>query len=202
MMESGGATGGDPVTFWRVSGGTIARAFSGSGFTGAAWNHGCVVGVSATSAISYCNGGTPGTDTTSCTPSGFDNTTIAVSHRDTHTKYFSGDIAEVAIWNAALDANEVTSLARGYSPLLVRPSALVAYWPLIGRFDPEIDVRAGQNFTLTNTPIYADHPKIIYPSKTRSMKGYTSVVAGGRIWRLAGIGGGLVGPRGSLAGNA
>lgn len=43
-----------------------------------------------------------------------------------------GDICESAIWSAALTAEEITALSRGVSPLLIRPSALVVYWPVYG----------------------------------------------------------------------
>ncbi len=35
-----------------------------------------------------------------------------------------GSIAEVAVWNVPLTASEMAALAKGYSPALVRPSAL------------------------------------------------------------------------------
>ncbi len=44
---------------------------------------------------------------------------------------FDGRIAEVAIWDVILTADEAAILSKGYSPLFVRPQNLVAYWPLI-----------------------------------------------------------------------
>ena len=43
---------------------------------------------------------------------------------------FEGLIAHAAVWRAALDPHELHRLARGESPLKVRPWALAAYWPL------------------------------------------------------------------------
>lgn len=36
-----------------------------------------------------------------------------------------------AIWDVALSDAEVALLSRGASPMLVRPEALVEYWPMI-----------------------------------------------------------------------
>lgn len=41
-----------------------------------------------------------------------------------------GDISEVGYWNVALTDADVAVLAKGVSPLLVRPEGLVAYWSL------------------------------------------------------------------------
>lgn len=67
---------------------------------------------------------------------------------------FNGRIAEVAIWNVSLGAEEAAALAKGVSPLLVRPgSGLKAYWPLYGVAFGEPDLsggasHAGQNGTI------------------------------------------------------
>jgi hypothetical protein len=55
-------------------------------------------------------------------------------------------------------------LSLGYSPLFVRPQSLVAYWPLIGRNSPELELIGGQGGTLTGTT-QAEHPRIIRPKR-------------------------------------
>lgn len=80
--------------------------------------------------------------------------------------YFSGDIAEAAIWSAALTAEEFAVLAAGASPLLVRPGALVNYWPIVGRHGPEIDLVGGNDLTV-NGAVASDHPRMFYPARSR-----------------------------------
>ena len=62
----------------------------------------------------------------------------------------SGNVAEVAVWAAALDQAEAEALAAGFSPLLIRPSALVSYVPLWR--DEDNDHVTGTVFTPVNTP--------------------------------------------------
>jgi hypothetical protein len=48
----------------------------------------------------------------------------------------------VALWNIALSDADVASLALGIHPFLVHPSALVAYWPLMGASSPEPNLKS------------------------------------------------------------
>ena len=67
-------------------------------------------------------------------------------------------VAEVAVWSSTLTAGEITSLARGVSPLEVRPVSLRHYYPLYGRTSPEPDLVGGDSATLVGSPAAADHP--------------------------------------------
>jgi hypothetical protein len=78
-------------------------------------------------------------------------------------RFFDGRIGEPACWNAVLTSGEASALGLGYSPLLVRPASLVAYWPLIGRTSPEIDRIGGYDMTLNAGPTWAAHPRVIMP---------------------------------------
>jgi len=71
-------------------------------------------------------------------------------------QYWDGRIAELAIWSVALTADEITSLARGMSPLLVRPSSLVLWTPLVRDIN---ELRSGVSLTNTS-PTAAEHPRI------------------------------------------
>ena len=158
-----GSVAGDPVSFVSRSGGSGNRADTSAGFAASTWTHACGVGTSATSRNSYINGGSAGSNTTSSTPAGLDNTGIGQVHTSGgHIGIPLGSVAEAAIWSVALDTSEIAALAGGVSPLLVRPSALVAHWPLIGNFSPEIDVRGRNEMTVTGAA-KAAHPRIIYP---------------------------------------
>jgi hypothetical protein len=71
--------------------------------------------------------------------------------------------AEVALWAAALDSDEIKALKR-YSPPEIRPSALKAYWPMVR----EINDRWSSNLTMSanSTATFMDHVPII-PMQSR-----------------------------------
>ena len=132
------------------------------------WHHGCGVFASASSRTAYIDGGNAGTDTTSGTVGTLGQTLIGTawdSSNSTFGAFFSGRIAEAAIWDVELTAAEVAALARRYTPLQIRPQSLVAYWPLGGRYG-QFDLdrwKSSLNMTPTNSPTWADHDRIIYP---------------------------------------
>jgi hypothetical protein len=68
-----------------------------------------------------------------------------------------GQIAEVGIWNVALTAAEIASLADGMTCDKVRPQSLVFYAPLVRDLQ---DVRGGLTITNNNTATVANHPRI------------------------------------------
>lgn len=160
-----GAVGGDPVRA-QASGTTVtSTADTTTGYSANTWHH--AIGTFDTSSITVrIDGGNEGSDSQTPDPSAADDVVaIGAFERSSIIHYMSGNIAESAMWNAILTAAEAQSLAAGYSPLLIRPQSLVAYWPLIGRTSPEIDIVGGYNMTLVNTPTTAAHPRIIYPGR-------------------------------------
>jgi hypothetical protein len=90
-------------------------------------------------------------------------TEIGVLQRTSAAQFWDGDIAECAMWNAVLDAAEIAALAKGYSPLLIRPANLVAYWPLVGKNSPETDIVGRYDMTVTGATASA-HPRIFLPT--------------------------------------
>lgn len=46
-------------------------------------------------------------------------------------QYYNGRLAEIAIWTAVLNADEIMSLAKGIKPIQIRPQSLLVYIPLI-----------------------------------------------------------------------
>lgn len=79
-----------------------------------------------------------------------------------HTsEYWDGQIAELAIWNAVLTANEITALAAGVLPWDVRPGSLTWYTPIWGLHSPEINLVQGAFYpTLSNAPPQANHAPV------------------------------------------
>lgn len=106
---------------------------------------------------------------------------------------WDGRMADVAVWNVKLDANERTSLAFGHSPLLIRPQSLLFYTPLIRSGN---DLK-GKTATATSTPVAIAHPRQFYPMR-QVVPFAAAAAAGGRIFQLAGHGGGLAGSPGGL----
>lgn len=81
------------------------------------------------------------------------------------TSCFPGDISEFAKWNRILVADELVSLAKGFSPLFYR-RGLILYYDLIRN----IYDRAGGAPTVTGTTV-ADHPRVIFPVGPLSLGG-------------------------------
>lgn len=149
-----------------------AQAVSSTTISSGVPFHACGVWSANDARAAYLNGSGKGTNATSITPSGIDRCAVGVGYGSSLTQPLApvgsggdGFIAEVGVWSAALDDAEVAALATGLSPLLVRPSSLVRYFPLLGLYSPEIDLRGGAGLTMTGTvPAYAQHVRVIYPS--------------------------------------
>lgn len=123
------------------------------------WFHVAAVFESATSRSVLLDGGSKGSANSSATPSSFSKT--LVNTRTGLTPSYSGiEIAETAIWAAALSDDEVGLLARRVSPLCLtqRLDALVFYADCIRSLGyPYI----GPAMTQTGTFTIADHPRTL-----------------------------------------
>lgn len=146
--------------------------------TAGTWAHGGAVFASTTSRTAYINGVAGTTETTSRVPSGINQVTIGVESFSSGSlgTPWNGQLAEVGVWDAALDANEMAALAKGFSPLLIRPMNLVYYWQLVGQGTAEIDMINGSTMTVTGTA-QAAHPRIILPRR-RAARRFTTAAAG------------------------
>lgn len=161
-IELQGYVAGDPIAA-TAFGSSVVSAVTTTGFTQNTWHHACAVFASTTSRSIYLDGGGKATNTSSCSPSNVDRLSIGtLSRSDNPNVWFTGLTGEWGVWNVALTDAEVAILAKGVSPLLVRPQSLAGYWPLIGRTDPEIELRRGLNMTLANAPTVAEHPRVLY----------------------------------------
>lgn len=147
-----GDVAGDPVDILIDRGVGQHTARSTTGCTSGQWHHACGVFTSSTSRTVYLDGGSSATNTNSVTPL-VDRTEVGAWRS---SLWFAGDIAEVGVWNVALTAAEVASLAKGVSPALVRPQSLVTYLPLIRDV---VDVRSATGFTDVNTTA-ANHTRM------------------------------------------
>jgi hypothetical protein len=125
------------------------------------WQHAAAVFTSNASRTVYLDGGNAVTNTSSNTDPfrTYNRVGIGVyfSSNNTPFSYLDGRIAEVGIWNAALTAAEVASLAKGMTCDKVRPQSLVFYAPLVRDLQ---DVRGGLTITNNNAATVATHPRV------------------------------------------
>lgn len=170
-LDMAGTVANDPIRALTGSatGNGVAGSVNGPGADNT-WGHCAAVFASATSRTAYFNGTAGTANTTSRTPSGINRTELGrlLFESGSITNYMNGRLAEAGIWNVALSAADILQLSKGVSPRLVRPEALVAYWPLVGRASPEPDLRGGFDLTLTGTS-QADHPRVYCPGRRRTV---------------------------------
>lgn len=126
------------------------------------WNHIAAVCASTSSRIAYLNGVASTANTSVITNSIAAYNRISIGSRFVASRdsFFNGDIAEVGVWNVALNADEIASLAKGFPCRFARPSSLQFYSRLIRNI---MDIRNGLALTNTNGATVSDHPRIIYP---------------------------------------
>lgn len=140
------------------SGSFIHIAFNETSYNSNVWNHAAGVFESASSYVAYFNanaGIAAGSGST--TPTGIDQILIGARRTTSLGQYHDGQIAEVGIWNVALTASEIASLAKGMTCDKVRPQSLVFYAPLVRDL---IDVKGGLTITNNNTATVANHPRV------------------------------------------
>ena len=121
------------------------------------WHHGAAVVDSIASRTVFLDGGNSNTNTTrlgTVTPTALH---IGARFATSFGGFTNGLIAEVGIWNVALTADEIASLAKGMTCDKVRPQSLVYYAPLVRDLQ---DVRGGLTITNNNTATVANHPRV------------------------------------------
>jgi hypothetical protein len=151
-----GANAGDPVGAFDLGGLGLNFAYTTAGYTANTWNHAAGVWTGLNNRTAYINGGNSSTNT-----SNQNNITLTHSQIGANataaTNRMNGLIAEVGIWNAALTAAEIASLAKGMTCDKVRPQSLVFYAPLVRDLQ---DVRGGLTITNNNAATVATHPRV------------------------------------------
>jgi hypothetical protein len=170
ILTLGVSGGSDKFQLYAVSGilgGTGAFVQSGAtlGDTGSqninlslsTWYHGAAVFSSATSRTAYLNASAGTSVATNVTPSGINTFNAATRYNPTLGNYFNGRIAEVGIWNVALTAAEIASLAKGMTCDKVRPQNLVFYAPLVRNL---VDSKGGLTITNNNSATVANHTRV------------------------------------------
>ena len=90
-------------------------------------------------------------------PTGLNTIGIGARYVNGYGGYSNALIAEVGIWNVALTADEVASLAKGMTCDKIRPQSLVFYAPLVRDLQ---DTKGGLTITNNNTATIATHPRV------------------------------------------
>lgn len=136
----------------------VTVSATGGVISASTWGHAAAVYASAASRIAYANG-VAGTENTTSVDAGTgaNAITIGAQWAVSVATYFSGDIAEVGVWNVALTAAEIASLAKGVTCDHVRPDNLVFYAPLIRDL---IDKIGGLTVTNNNSATVATHTRV------------------------------------------
>lgn len=155
--------------------GTSAGLVKTSAIPASTWVHLCGVFPDNGSRSVFLNGAAKVTDTTTCVATTLERTMVGTAYAvgAIYAPNFGGDIAEFAIYNAALTDAEVALLAAGNPASVVRAANLAAYYPLLGTTSPEPDMQGGTGLTLVGAPTAAPHPPILSPSQ-----------AGGRMFQV------------------
>lgn len=175
-----------------ASGQVIAQEYDGTAFpsstsatgllSAGVWAHVAGVFASHSSRTVYVNGTPATTNTGTAAVTGLNKTDIGAVYNAAalNTGFMAnGDLAEVVAWNVALTDAEVAAHALGISPLLIRPTALIAYWPLLGTTSPEIDLIGRYELTVTGATAAA-HPRISLASGPQVFTMKMPAVAGGQ----------------------
>jgi hypothetical protein len=160
VLYARGEVAGDPIRIQSTEGGVSSNADTSAGFTSSTWQHACGVVSAPASRTAYLNGGNSGTNTTSASPLNITQQSIAAQRFNSFpngTSFLGGLIAEVGIWNAALTAAEIASLAKGMTCDKIRPQSLVFYAPLVRDL---IDQKGGLTITNNNAATVADQPRV------------------------------------------
>ena len=159
-----GDVDGDPVgAYTQVT--SYSRTDTTTGYSANTWHHVAGVWYDATNRSAFIDGGSKDTNPAIQTILGQDRFSIGRNGRLSPGNYFSGSIAEAAVWNIALTDAEVAILAAGYSPLFVHPQNLVFYMPLVRDNDEDIvGVLSLTAFSGNSGPGISAHPRIIRPA--------------------------------------
>jgi hypothetical protein len=157
VLQLRGDIAGKPV---RAQSGGTANADTSTGFSIGVWSHACGVFAASNSRTAYINAGSEGINTSNVSIAGLNQTSIAAQRLLSFTNganFVNGQIAEVGIWNAALTAAEIASLAKGMTCDKVRPQNLVFYAPLVRDL---LDAKGGLPITNNNGATVANHPRV------------------------------------------
>lgn len=192
LLDMVGSVGWNLIRAYQLSSGTdLTSTTPANGVSANTWYHCAGVFSTATSCTAYINAvaGSAATGTGG-TPASINRLSVGriANFTGSPVNYMSGRIACAGVWNVALTAGELAELASGFvAPHCVRPDALLAEFRLIDA-DGDVDWWGQNNLTATNSPTYASHPPIIYPSGFHQVMLPPSIVVATRQQTLSLLG--------------
>jgi len=143
------------------------------------WTHAAGRWLATNSRAAYRDGGNEGTNTSNKSISAAAQSLVAKEPGGTSGKMFDGRICELAVWNVDIGTDAIAELAKGFSPLLVHPSGLVDYWPMVRH---SRGIVGGINWTETGAPPIAEHTRVFMPSRPQiGLAPFVAPPAGGII---------------------
>lgn len=137
-----------------------------STYTVNAWNIGFCVKAADNDREVQIDDDNAATDTSTSNPNTMTHHNIG-RHASSTSTYFDGELACLFVYNIALSVAERNALAAGFSPLLVRPEALVCYVPMLAYNDGDdlTDLITGNTYSANGSPVQGtSNPAIIHPS--------------------------------------
>jgi hypothetical protein len=144
--------------------GTFAESNSASAISATSvWAHLAGVYASATSRLIYLNGvaGTVNTTNLTITPANLTQNLIGCTPANGNR--MQGNVAFTGIWNAALTAPEVLSLASGRHPRRVRPGSILSALNLTGsNASGEVDLVSKTAWTVNGTLTEFANPRVYF----------------------------------------
>ncbi len=155
-----GTGSGTVGTIWAMAvDGGISAAFTSTSLVSGQWHHAAAVFASGSQRSAYLDAGGKGSNTDVRSPASVSQTRIGSGTFGS----FAGDVGEVAVWSVALTDDEVATLARGLSPLLLwhRLPNLVMYQDLVR---PLNRPGVGPALTSYGGTSVTPHPRMIYPT--------------------------------------
>ena len=155
-LYANGAAAGDPIQCIDSGPSAGGTASSATGFSSGTWHHACGTRTGISNRIAYIDGVAGTANNGTAAVAGINQFNIG-SFKTQANNWLVGRIAEVAIYNVALTAAEVASLAKGMKASRIRPQNLVFYAPLVREL---IDIDSALTLTNQNSATVATHPRI------------------------------------------
>jgi len=140
---------GSGACIFQQVGSSIQTATSSNTYSANTWAHACGVSAASNSRTVYLDG-------TGTSNSGNLGTLNNATNIEIGWSFFSGRLAECGIWDIALTADDVASLAKGYTCDRVRPENLIFYAPLVRNIQDIIEAKSLSNSGAT----VANHPRV------------------------------------------
>lgn len=130
-----------------AAGAASSSTYTATAISADTWHCAVAVFTSDSSRTVYLDGNAATTQTTTRSTSWASIDRLNIGASGPLAADFNGLIGHVAVWDVALSAGNITSLAGGANPLTIDPTNLIAYWPLTADVN---DVVGTNHLTVVN----------------------------------------------------